>query len=168
MAAVISGCGSSDAAPPAGGAGASGAGAPGAGAGGGAAAGAAGAAAGAGGGSTLTGNATNGAALWKKSTLACNGCHGEHAEGGGAPNITKSVAGGIGAFTQAQFHAAVREGKNKEGGKLCMFMVAFDATAASEQDIADLYAFQQAQPAVDTPVTSPVYCANACCTGEHK
>ncbi len=111
---------------------------------------------------------TRGAALWVKTSLGCDTCHGAHAEGGAAPNITKSPFGGIGAFTYTQFHAAVRESKNKEGMPLCLTMVAVPATVASEQDIADLYAYQQAQPAVDTPVTNPAYCANSCCTGEHK
>ena len=118
----------------------------------------------AGGGSTLTGNATNGASLWTKN--ACNGCHGEHAEGGGAPNITKSATGGIGAFTLAQFRTAVHDAKNKQGQPLCGLMQPFPNL--TDQEIADLYAFQQAQPAVDTPVANPAYCGNMCCTGEHK
>jgi len=118
-----------------------------------------------------TGDATRGAALWvKQPQLGCDTCHGLHAEGDTAPNITKSVTGGIGAFTYAQFHQAVREGKNKEGMKLCFAMVAFTTDEASEQDIADLYAYQQAQPPVDAPAANAVYCgtpAAPCpCTGE--
>lgn len=120
----------------------------------------------AGGGSALVGDAARGLTQWNKQ--ACGSCHGSMGEGGLAPNITKSAAGGIGAFTQAQFHAAVREAKNKEGGKLCVAMAAYDTTQLSEQDIADLYALQQSFPAVDTPAASPLYCQSACCTGEHK
>ena len=120
---------------------------------------------------SLTGDATRGAALWVKGSLGCNTCHGEHAEGGAAPNITKSASGGIGAFTLAQFKAAIRDHLNKQGGKLCDFMPTFTPAEASDQDIADLYAFQQAQPTVDAPVKDPSFCPpapNMCCTGEHK
>jgi cytochrome c553 len=180
FAALISACGSSDATPPpAGGAGAgpgaagatntAGANTAGAGTAGAGTAGAGTAGAGTAG-AAATGDATRGAALWVKNTLACNTCHGDHAEGlsTGAPNITKSATGGIGGFTAAQFKSAVRDGKNKEGTALCILMPKLDATQASDQDIADLYAFQQAQPAVDTAITNPAYCANSCCTGEHK
>ncbi|HKO50744.1 MAG TPA: c-type cytochrome [Polyangiaceae bacterium] len=120
----------------------------------------------AGGGTTLTGDATRGAALWVKPTLGCDSCHGLHAEGGNAPNITKSVTGGIGAFTQAQFHNSVRKALTKEGVPLCTAMIALSPQDASDQDIADMYAYQQAQPAVDTPVASPAFCASMCCKGE--
>jgi len=167
LAALLPACSSTDGGTPATAGAAGAAGAPGA-AGAAATAGAS-ATAGAAGAGALTGDASRGAQLWVKPILGCNGCHGEHAEGATAPNITKSATGGIGAFTYAQFHAAVREGKNKQGGTLCFMMQPFAASDASEQDIADLYAFQQAQPAVDTPSMSQL-CRdlNDCCTGEHK
>ena len=128
--------------------------------------GAAGATGAAGGGS---GDAVaRGAQLWVKPVLGCNQCHGAHAEGGTAPNITKSPTGGIGAFTLAQFTNAVRQSKNKQGQPLCYAMTKVDPADATDQDIADLYAFQQAQAPIDTPVSNPFYCMQGCCTGEHK
>jgi len=109
-----------------------------------------------------------GAALWVKPVLGCDQCHGKHAEGGPAPNITKSAIGGIGAFTLAQFTNAVRESKNKQGQMLCYAMTKVEPADATDQDISDLYAFQQAQPPVDAPASNPTYCAQSCCTGEHK
>ena len=150
VAALLPGCGGTDAPSGAGGASST--------------AGASGSSAG--GNSLLVGNATKGAMLW--ASLSCNSCHGVHAEGGNAPNITKSTVGGIGAYTQAQFYTAVREAKNKAGQPLCFAMAALERKTASDQDIADLYAFQQAQPAVDVPAANPIYCTNSCCTGEHK
>jgi len=167
LAALLPACGSTDDGPAAT-AGAPGAGAAGAPGGVAGSAGAATATAGAAGAGAPTGDATRGAQLWAKPTLGCDSCHGVHAEGGNAPNITKSATGGIGAFTYAQFYDAVRNGKNKQGGLLCSLMVPVATKDASDQEIADLYAYQQAQPAVDAPVSMPPFCANNCCTGEHK
>ena len=144
----LSACGSTDAPAPTGGAGATGsAGATGN-------AGAAGAA--------LVGDATRGAGLYKSMNLQCNSCHGEIAEGSMGPNITGSMTAGIGSWTQAQFHDAVRSSKNKSGAALCFFMVSFMEKDVSEQGIADLYAFAKSKPAVET-VNAGSYCTGASC-----
>lgn len=109
--------------------------------------GTAGAASGAaGGGATLTGNATKGLTLYSQSPYpGCSGCHGTHGEGAQGPNITANTTAGIGGWTEAQFHDAVRSSKNRKGTALCQFMVALDSTQASDQDIADLYAYLMTQ-----------------------
>jgi len=105
----------------------------------------------------LTGDATRGATLFKSEAVICNSCHGENGEGNQGPNITKSVAGGIGSWTYAQFHDAVRLAKDKDGADLCAFMVAVPEKDLSEQGIADVYAFLQSKPAVDVP-NKGMYC----------
>lgn len=158
-AALLPGCGTSDAGTTSGAAGAAtgGAGAPGA---AGAPTGAAGAPA------TLVGDATRGQALYVSKT--CNSCHGDSTTvppaaipGAGSlgPNITGSklpgLGGGIGTWTEAQFHDAVRLAKNINGTQLCFEMIAFPAAAngtpgslgVSDQDIADLYVYLEAQMA---------------------
>jgi Cytochrome c len=175
FAALVSACGSSDATPPANTAGASSS----AGAAGAATAGAAGAAtagapsAGAGGGSagggvTLTGDAVKGATLFKAQTLGCNTCHGENAEGSLGPNITGNMTAGIGSWTQQQFHDAVRNSKNRKGAALCTFMIAVQPSAASDQDIADLYAFTKSKDsavAVTGTYCAPGMCLSSMCSG---
>jgi cytochrome c553 len=156
-AALLPGCSSSDPATT-GGAGAPGAG----GATGGAGAGTAGAGTaggGAAGSAPLVGDATRGkAAMTSKS---CNSCHGEDGSGMAAagPNITGSklpgLGGGIGNWTEAQFHDAVRLAKNIDGKQLCLLMAPFPAMptgmpgsiGVSDQDIADLYVYLEAQMA---------------------
>jgi hypothetical protein len=125
---------------------------------------------------TLVGDATRGAALYTSKT--CNSCHGDNSTvppqpilgaGSLAPNITGSkfagLGGGIGNWTEAQFHDAVRLAKNIDGTQLCILMQPFPATAGttpgsvgvSDQDIADLYVFLEAQMA--TMALQGSYCA---------
>ena len=149
LAALTSACGSSDDPAPTGAAGAAAAGAP-------ATAGAAGSAS-AGAPAALVGDATKGATLYANTILSCNSCHGANGQGELGPNITLSTTAGIGSWTYAQFHDAVRLAKDKDGTKLCAQMVAFEEKYASEQDIADIYAFLKSKPAVDT-VQRGTYC----------
>ena len=123
LAALISGCGTSDPATPGGGAGSAGAAAV-----------------------DLMGDATRGAAVYSSTTATCNTCHGKMGEGDQGPNISGSVTAGIGSWTQTQFHDAVRLAKGKDGKRLCSFMAAFEEKYISEQGIADVYAFLKSKP----------------------
>jgi len=178
FAALFSACSSSDPATPMGGAGsgaagapaagASSAGAPAAGAGtagaGTAGAGTAGAGA-AGGGSGLTGNAAKGMTVYSANSTGCNGCHGTMGEGSLGPNITGSKPFGIGNWTQAQFHDALRSGKDKSGATFNILMMPVVETAASDQDIADLYAYLMSH-SVETMNAGSV-CTPGQCKGTH-
>lgn len=117
----------------------------------------------AGAGTGPTGNAANGLAAYKKSTAACNGCHGEMGEGMGGPNITGSKTAGIGNWTQAQFTTAVRQAKNRSGTMLYALMMPYNASTVSDQDVADIYAFLISKP-VETPNPGS-YCSGGQCTG---
>ena len=98
----------------------------------------------------LVGNATNGKVVYTDAKNgACDSCHGPTAAGMLGPNITLSVANGIGSWTQQQFHDAVRLGKNKDGTMLCAQMLPFEEKYVSEQGIADLYAYLKSLPVVD-------------------
>jgi mono/diheme cytochrome c family protein len=78
-------------------------------------------------------------------TNACNGCHGENAEGRPlGPNISGSTSAGIGSWTQEQFTAALVEGRGlalADGGvnALCANMPRF--TRLNPTQLADLLAF---------------------------
>lgn len=100
-------------------------------------------------------------------SAGCNTCHGENAEGTQGPNISGNMTAGIGSWTQAQFHDAVRNGKNRKGMPLCQLMLAFDESMVSEQGIADIYAFCKSKDS-PTPVAG-MYCTPSCigapCTG---
>ena len=78
--------------------------------------------------------------VYASSSTGCNLCHGTSGEGSAiGPNISGSKAAGIGDWTLAQFTAAVRMGKDKDGSMLCGTMV--PQPAVTEQDAADMYAF---------------------------
>ena len=163
-AASISACGSSDSGTPtpavAGAPAAAGGRAGGAGGAGGASTGSGGS--GSAGAPALTGNAASGEALYKKEKIVCNSCHGDNAEGKLGPNITGSMTAGIGSWTAAQFHDAVRSGKNRKGATLYL-MPPFDATYLSDQDIADLRAFTQSK--MSDVAVKGMYCESGPCTG---
>jgi mono/diheme cytochrome c family protein len=97
----------------------------------------------------------------------CRGCHtdiknkGPELAGGRAlptqfgtfyaPNITFDKTAGIGGWSEADFHRALRDGKGAHGEFL---YPAFPYTAFSgmtDQDISDLYAFLRAQPTSAQP-----------------
>lgn len=172
LAALASACGSSDSTTPAPGtAGATGtAGAPTSTAGAptstaGASTGTAGAATGTAGAAT-TGNATNGAAVYV--SASCSGCHGPIGDGGEAPNITGNKDVGIGNWTEAQFHDAVRSATNRKGSPLCLFMVSFNEATISDSGIADVYAYLMTQNSATAHVGTD--CTGTCtqfggCTG---
>ena len=71
----------------------------------------------------------------------CTACHGENAAGGLGPNITGSVAAGIGSWDEATFTRAIREGVDKSGQKFCLVMSVYPATAMSDVQLRDLYAY---------------------------
>jgi cytochrome c len=141
-AALLPGCSSSDSTPT-GGAGAGSAGAPATGTAGAGTAGAGTAGAGTAGAASTdhAGDATNGSSLYHANDPGCYACHGASAEGGIGPNITTSATAGIGAWTQAQFFNAVRNGKARSGAQLCSQMVPFPATDLPDQGIYDIYAY---------------------------
>jgi Cytochrome c len=102
----------------------------------------------------------------------CYSCHGVMGEGMLGPNITfatgTALGSGIGGWTEQQFHDAVRKAVWKDGTPLCMFMVAVPATgvgSASDQDIADIYAYLMSVPPVTTPLQGS-YCATGSPTGK--
>jgi len=138
IAALLPGCSGSDDPQPTGGAGSS------------AQAGMSGSSAGmtaaAGSSATGVGDATKGMAVWTQQ--ACNSCHGPAGAGDYGPNITFSTTAGIGAWTQAQFNAAVRTGVDTDGTMLCLSMTRFPSI--SDASMADLFAYLKAQPINDT------------------
>jgi hypothetical protein len=121
----------------------------------------------AGGATGLTGNAAMGMTLYSSATVGCNTCHGPMGEGDQGPNITGSTSAGIGAWTEPQFHDAVRNAKDKTGVKLYFLMPAVDAATLSDQGIADIYAFLMSKK-VET-ANPGKYCTNApgMCKGTH-
>jgi hypothetical protein len=71
----------------------------------------------------------------------CTACHAETAAGGLGPNITGSVAAGIGSWSEAEFTRAIREGYDRSGMKLCVLMSVYPATSMSDVQLRDLYAY---------------------------
>ena len=71
-----------------------------------------------------------------------------------ASNITSDKGTGIGAWTEAEFTRAVREGKGREGENLYPAMPYNDYVKVSDQDMHDLWAYMQTVPAVDNKVVS--------------
>lgn len=110
----------------------------------------------------LTGDATKGAVAYAKTPTSCNSCHGNNGEGSLGPNISNSTTAGIGGWTQAQFHDAVRNGKAKNGMQLCMFMAPVTAKDMSDQEIADIWAFLKTKTS-DAPMAGS-YCGTLCTT----
>lgn len=71
-----------------------------------------------------------------------------------ASNITSDRNTGIGAWTEAEFTRAVRQGKGREGENLYPAMPYNDYVKVSDQDMHDLWAYMQTVPAVDNKVVS--------------
>lgn len=68
-----------------------------------------------------------------------------------APNITPDKADGIGAWSEADFRRALREGKGRHGQYLYPVFPYPSFSGLSDGDIADLFAFLMTQPAVASP-----------------
>lgn len=68
-----------------------------------------------------------------------------------APNITPDKADGIGAWSEADFRRALREGRGRRGEYLYPVFPYPSFTRMSDGDVADLYAYLMAQPAVPAP-----------------
>ncbi|HLJ65680.1 MAG TPA: cytochrome c [Stellaceae bacterium] len=91
----------------------------------------------------------------------CTGCHTDAKNGGAflaggralatpfgtfyGPNITPDRTAGIGAWSEAEFRRALRDGKDDEGAYLFPVFPYPSFTGMSDADIADLYAFLMAQ-----------------------
>ena len=67
------------------------------------------------------------------------------------PNITPDRDIGIGAWSEADFHRALREGIGRDGEYLYPVFPFTSFTGMSDQDIADLYAYIMAQKPVAQP-----------------
>jgi mono/diheme cytochrome c family protein len=67
------------------------------------------------------------------------------------PNITPDPKDGIGGWSEADFHRALREGKGRSGEYLFPVFPFTAFTGMSDGDIADLYAFVMAQKPVAQP-----------------
>jgi mono/diheme cytochrome c family protein len=67
------------------------------------------------------------------------------------PNITSDKQYGIGAWSEAEFHQALREGLGRDGEHLFPVFPYPSFTNLSDQDIADLYAYLQSLPGVAQP-----------------
>jgi len=66
-----------------------------------------------------------------------------------SPNITPDPKTGIGTWSEADFHRALREGKRRDGAYLYPVFPYTSFTGMTNQDIADLYAYLRTQkPAV--------------------
>jgi len=68
-----------------------------------------------------------------------------------SPNITSDKRDGIGAWSEAEFRRALREGKGQHGEYLFPVFPYPSFTGMSDADIAALYAYLEAQPAVAKP-----------------
>jgi hypothetical protein len=68
--------------------------------------------------------------------------------GGGSlgPNITGSMTAGIGSWSEADFTTALRTGTAKSGKKFCALMVAYSASALSDVEVKNLYAYLKSVP----------------------
>ena len=65
-----------------------------------------------------------------------------------SPNITPDRATGIGAWSEADFHRALRDGIGRDGDYLFPVFPYPSFTGMSDQDIGDLYAYLQSLPPV--------------------
>jgi mono/diheme cytochrome c family protein len=96
----------------------------------------------------------------------CTGCHTD-AKGGGqplaggralqtpfglfySPNITADRQFGIGGWSEAEFRRALRQGIGRRGQYLFPVFPFTSFTGMSDGDIADLYAYLEARPAIAT------------------
>ncbi|MCU0698382.1 MAG: cytochrome c [Myxococcaceae bacterium] len=96
---------------------------------------------------TTMGNATNGQALY--ANRGCNGCHGMNGEGSASgPNITGNMTAGIGAWTQAEFNKAIREGVGKDGMMFCTNMPR--TPSLNDTQLGDLFAFLKSKDSTST------------------
>jgi mono/diheme cytochrome c family protein len=68
-----------------------------------------------------------------------------------APNITPDRTHGIGAWSEAEFRRALREGIGRQGEHLFPVFPFAAYTGMSDADIADLYAYLQSRAATATP-----------------
>src|SRR5215469_3370942 len=68
-----------------------------------------------------------------------------------SPNITSDKRDGIGAWSEAEFRRALREGKGQHGEYLFPVFPYPSFTGMSDQDIADLYAYLQTIAPVAQP-----------------
>jgi mono/diheme cytochrome c family protein len=68
-----------------------------------------------------------------------------------APNITPDRTHGLGSWSAADFHRAMREGKGKDGELLYPVFPFPSFSKMTDQDIADLWAFLKIQPASAQP-----------------
>ncbi|MCA2976869.1 MAG: cytochrome c [Myxococcaceae bacterium] len=100
------------------------------------------------------GNATNGQSLYVN--RGCNGCHGTNAEGtSSGPNISGNMTAGIGAWTQAEFNRAIREGVGKDGVMFCANMPR--TPVLNDSALADLFAFVKSKDSA-APQRGPAEC----------
>ncbi|HEX2872638.1 MAG TPA: c-type cytochrome [Polyangiaceae bacterium] len=91
-----------------------------------------------------------GEALVEKS--GCVTCHQKNFAGFTVfPNITPDETTGIGEWTDAQIAAAIRDGIDVDGSKLCATMMRYPFTDA---EVGDIVAFLRGIPAVSNEVTS--------------
>jgi mono/diheme cytochrome c family protein len=68
-----------------------------------------------------------------------------------APNITPDPETGIGAWTDAEIIAAIREGRSRRGGVLAPVMPYYRYAGMADRDVADLVAYLRTLPAVRRP-----------------
>ncbi|HUH85177.1 MAG TPA: cytochrome c, partial [Stellaceae bacterium] len=97
----------------------------------------------------------------------CVGCHTDKKGGGTplavgrpldtpfgrfyAPNISPDKEYGIGGWSEAEFHRALRDGIGRGGEHLFPVFPFASYSGMSDDDIAALYAYLQSRPAVATP-----------------
>ena len=97
----------------------------------------------------------------------CVGCHTDKTGGGTplavgrpldtpfgrfyAPNISADKQNGIGAWSEAEFRRALRDGIGRDGEHLFPVFPFASYSGMSDDDIAALYAYLQSRPAVATP-----------------
>jgi mono/diheme cytochrome c family protein len=71
------------------------------------------------------------------------------------PNITPDPKDGIGAWSEAEFRRALRQGVDEDGDDLYPVFPYPAFTGMSDRDIADLYAYLRSVPAVARPSRPP-------------
>jgi mono/diheme cytochrome c family protein len=100
----------------------------------------------------------------------CGSCHGDASPSGGlgldtpfgvfyVPNITPDKQKGIGAWSQADFHTALRNGIRPDGKYLFPVFPFTSFTNLTDRDIGDIYAYLMSLPAA--PVPNKPHQANA-------
>jgi mono/diheme cytochrome c family protein len=92
----------------------------------------------------------------------CGSCHGDVSPSGGlgldtpfgvfyVPNITPDKQNGIGAWSQADFHTALRNGIGPDGKYLFPVFPFTSFTNLTDRDIGDIYAYLMSLPAAPVP-----------------